>query len=271
MNSSILQHLAPEFEPVAVIWSDTVPADTFQFKKGKFGCVLHLFAEASRRGKTTGGSRESIACNGGRTALGFGNAYIASSELLDRYTALLSKGLKSATDQSAYLARMEASPKSWRDAYEYGERRHCNAELAKEWLLHGVPNYDIQYKYVIFKPLSLTEPDENMRAVIFPVSPIELGALITLAGSVTSGTDPVQVPQGPDCKSISAFVYAQADMAAPRAVLGMWGVEGRQVMHKRFRDDTLTLTLPTPLYRRMEQEADDCVFQTPSWKRISGK
>jgi len=46
------------------------------------------------------------------------------------------------------------------------------------------------------------------------------------------------------------------------------GVNGREVMQKRFRDDTLALTLPIPLYRRMEEEANDCVFQIPSWKRL---
>jgi hypothetical protein len=64
------------------------------------------------------------------------------------------------------------------------------------------------------------------------------------------------------------YLFAQADQAAPRTVLGMLGVDGRKVMHKRFRDDILTLTLPTPLFQRMEQEANDCVFQTPSWKDL---
>jgi hypothetical protein len=141
--------------------------------------------------------------------------------------------------------------------------------LAKEWILHGLPRYEIPQKYVLFKPLSRTAPDENVRAVIFPASPVELSGLVTLAGSVMPGTDPVQVPQGPACTSISAFAYAQAELSAPRAVLGMLDVDGREVMRKRFRDDTLTLTLPAPLFQRMEQEADDCVFQTPSWKNLT--
>jgi hypothetical protein len=118
--------------------------------------------------------------------------------------------------------------------------------------------------------LRRTASDENVRAVIFPVNPVELAGLVTLAGSVMPGTDTVQVPQGADCNRITAFAYAQADIAAPRAVLGMLGVDGREVMHKRFREDILTLTLPMPLYRRMDQVADDCVFQTPSWQGLFG-
>ena len=193
MESVIAKILKPEFTPVAVVWSNTIPENTFQFKKGKFGCILYLFAEASRRGKVTGGSRESIACNGGRAAFGLGVDFDASKELLDRYAAVFSKGIKSANDQKAYRKRMEAAPKSWRALYEYGERRHCNAELAKAWILNGLPRYNVQYKYVLFKPLSRTDSDDNIRAVIFPVNPVELSGLITLAGSVMSGTDPVQV------------------------------------------------------------------------------
>jgi hypothetical protein len=197
-----------------------------------------------------------------------GVGFDESDELLDRYAALFSKGLKSAVNQEAYRARMEDIPRSWRSLYEHGERRHCNAELAKEWILDGLPRYDITHEYVLFKPLTRTDADENIRAVIFPVSPVELAGLATLAGSVMQGTDPVRVPQGADCCSIAAFAYAEADTGAPRAVLGMLGVDGRKMMRKRFRDDTLTFTLPTPLFERMEQEAHDCVFQTPSWNDL---
>jgi len=260
--------MQPEFEPVTVVWSNTIPADALQFKPGKFGCVLYLFAEAARHGRVAGGNRESIACEGGRAAMGLGVDLDASDELLDRYVAVFSKGLKSTSNPVAYRARMEAAPRSWAPLYEYGERRHCNAELARDWILKELPRYDIPYEYVLFKPLRLTDPDENIRAVIFPVNVVELAALVTLAGSVMQGTDPVRVPQGADCNSIGAFVYQEADTAAPRAVLGMLGAEGREMMHKRFHDDTLTLTLPVQLFHSMEQEANDCIFQIPSWKNL---
>lgn len=271
MESAIVKNLQPEFEPVSVVWSNKIPDDALQFKKGKFGCILYLFAEAAIRGRIAGGNRETITCNGGRAALGLGIDFDASEELLDRYAAVFSKGLKSAINQKAYRARMETAPKNWRDLYQYGERRHCNAELSKDWILRGLPRYDIPYEYALFKPLSLTGSDENIRAVIFPVNPVELSGLITLAGSVMPGTDPVQVPQGADCNSIAAFAYAQAESVDPRAVLGMLDIDGREVMRRRFRDDILTFTLPIPLFQRMEKEADDSVFQIPSWKRLVGR
>lgn len=271
MESLIVNNLRPEFDPVTVVWSDAIPADAFQFKPGKFGCVLYLFAEASTGGRIAGGSRESVLCTGGRAALGFGCDFDISDEQLDQHAAMFSKGLQSTSNLAAYQAVMDAAPRNWRDLYEYGERRHCSAELAREWILHELPRYDIRHKYVLFKPLSLTSADENIRAVIFPVNPVELSGLVTLAGSVMQGSDPLRAPQGTDCCGIAAFAYAEAELAAPRAVLGMMGSDGRKVMRGRFRDDIMTLTLPAPLFFRMELEADDCVFQLPSWKKIVGR
>ncbi len=271
MESEIVRYLQPEFAPVALVWSDSIPDDALQFKKGRFGCILYLFAEASRRGRVAGGSRESVTCNGGRAALGLGVDFDESEEQLDRYAAVFSKGLRSARDQEAYRAHIQAASKSWRSLYEDGERRHHNAELAREWICEELPRYDIPFEYVWFKPLSLANPDENIRSVIFPVNPVELAGLVTLAGSVMGGTDPVRVPQGPDCTSLGAFAYAEGESKAPRAVLGMMDVNGREAMRKRFREDILTLTVPRPLFEQMEKEASDSVFQLPSWQALVGR
>jgi hypothetical protein len=131
-----------------------------------------------------------------------------------------------------------------------------------------MPRYDIPNRYVFFKPLSATDPDDDIRVVIFPVSPVELSGLVTLLGSVVDGTDPVQVPQGADCFRIASFAYAQYDAESPRAVLGMLAVDGREVMRRRFHDDTLTLTLPMPLFGRLEREAGNSVLQIPGWSSL---
>ncbi|MBG0775520.1 MAG: DUF169 domain-containing protein [Desulfovibrionaceae bacterium] len=271
MESAIVRHLQPTFEPVAVVWSDMLPADAFQFKAGRFGCILHLFAEASRRGRIAAADRESVACPGGRAALGFGVEFDASADALDHFAALFSKGLAAAENREAYRSVLEAAPRQWRDMYEYGERMHCSLEAAKEWIRHGLPRYDAPCRYVLFKPLRRTDADEDIRAVIFPVSPVELAGLTTLAGSVLPGTDPVQVPTGADCNSITAFAHAQGAAAEPRAVLGMLGIDGREVMRRRFQEATLTLTLPRSLFERMEAEADDSVFRIPAWRKLVGR
>jgi hypothetical protein len=44
--------------------------------------------------------------------------------------------------------------------------------------------------------------------------------------------------------------------------------DGREVMRRRFRDDTLTLTVPMPLYLRLAREATDSVLKTPAWLEL---
>lgn len=268
MQSKVVEHLKPVFEPVGVVWSDTIPDDALEFKEGRFGCILNLFTEASRRGRVAGGSRETILCPGGRAALGLGVDFLESGPQLDHYAAIFSKGLESARDRTGHRQRMERARPAWRPLYELGERRHCSFDMAREWLLHCLPRYDISSRYVLFKPLSGTDPEDDTRAVIFPLSPVELAGLTTLLGSVVEGADPIQVPQGADCFRIGCFAYAQCEAESPRAVLGMLDIDGREVMRRRFRDDTLTLTIPMPLYRRLEREASCSVLQTPAWSKL---
>jgi hypothetical protein len=268
VKSAVVENLNPEFEPVAVVWSDSIPDNALQFKEGRFGCILYLFAEASRRGRVAGGSRDTVVCPGGRAAFGFGIDIVESKPRLDHLAALFSKGLESARDKAAYREKIEAARPSWRPILEFGERRHCSFDMAKKWIVDCLPRYDVANRYVLFKPLSRTDPDEDTRAVIFPISPLELAGLTTLLGSVVDGTDPVHVPQGADCLRIGCFAYDQYDAEPPRAVLGMLDVDGREVMRKRFRDDTLTLTIPMPLFLRIEEEAGNSVLQIPAWSKL---
>ena len=268
MKSTVVDHLEPEFEPVALVWSDEIPQGAVEFKAGRFGCILNLFAEASRRGRVAGGSRDTVVCSGGRAAMGFGADIAEPEDRLDHYSAFFSKGLASARDKQAYRKKMESVKDSWRPLYKLGERHHCSFDLAREWIATCLPRYDIPHRYALFKPLRTTEADENIRSVTFPVSPLELAGLVTLAGSVVAGADPVHVPQGADCLHLGCFAYDQSDAEHPRAVLGMVGVDGRKLMHRRFHDDTLTLTVPWPLFLRMEEEAADSVLEIPGWTAL---
>lgn len=268
MKSSIVEHLEPEFEPVAVVWSDEIPDGAVEFKEGRFCCILNLFAEASRRGRIAGGCRETIACPGGRAALGFGVDFVESEERLDHSSTIFSKGLAAARDSEAYREKMESVRASWRPLYEFGERRHCSFDMARKWIANCLPRYDIPHRYVLFKPLRDTGSGDNIRSVIFPVNPLELAGLVTLLGSVVEGADPVHVPQGADCFGLGCFAYDQFDAEPPRAVLGMVGVDGREIMQRRFHHDTLTLTIPLPLFERMEKEAGDSVLTIPGWSAL---
>jgi uncharacterized protein (DUF169 family) len=271
MNSKVVTYLAPEFEPVAVEWSETLPEDAIEFKPGKFGCILNLFAEASRKGRVAGGSRDTIVCSGARAALGFGAEVLESEAELDRLAAVFSKGLESARDKESYQRTMDAAPQHWQPLYEFGERRHCSFEAARRWIQESFPRHETPTSYVLFKPLSRADVGDDIRAVVFLVSPLELAGLSTLLGSVMDGADPIQVLQGPDCFRITGFAFDQNDAESSRAILGMLDVDGRELMRRRFRDDTLTVTVPMSLFLRIEEEAASSVLTTPRWSRLRGR
>lgn len=270
MDSSIVAHLHPEFEPVALVWSDRIPEGAVEFKAGRFGCILNLFAEASRKGRVAGGSRDTIVCPGRRAALGFGVDLIEPEERLDHFSAFFSKGLSAARDKDIYRTKMESAKESSRPRLEFGERDHCSFDMARKWITDYLPRYDISSRYVLFKPLRAVDPEDEIRSVIFPVSPVELAGLVTLLGSVVDGPGCVTVPKGADCLRLGCSAYDLHDADPPRAVLGMLAVDGRTVMRERFREDTLTLTIPKPLFLRMEEEAADSVLTIPGWTALRG-
>ena len=201
-------------------------------------------------------------------ALGLGTDLLDSEDQIENNAAVNSKGLAATPNREAYRAQMDGARPIWRPLYEFGERRHCSFEMASRWLLHEAPRYETPTRHVLFKPLSRTTPEDSVRAVIFLVSPLELAGLVTLLGSVLEGADPLQAPPGPDCFRIAGFAQAQHEARLPRAVLGMLDVDGRELMKRRFRSDTLSLALPMPLFRRLEAEAGDSVLQTPGWQGL---
>jgi hypothetical protein len=48
----------------------------------------------------------------------------------------------------------------------------------------------------------------------------------------------------------------------------MLDVDGREIMHRKFRDDTVSLTIPMPLFELMEREAADSILQLPGWRKL---
>lgn len=89
-----------------------------------------------------------------------------------------------------------------------------------------------------------------------------------MGGSLAADLNPLKAPPGADCFRIASFAYPRPDQEAPRAVLGMLDVDGREVMRRRFNDSTLTVAVPWPLFERMEREAPDSVLELPAWKDL---
>jgi hypothetical protein len=135
---------------------------------------------------------------------------------------------------------------------------------------HDLPKTDIRENYVLFTPLEAVNSPETPIVVVFVADALQLSGLVTLAGAVIEGIDPVIVPPGAACQQIGAYAYDQARSDNPRAVLGYTDLSARYSIGHVLDNRYLTLALPYSLYLRMEEEAVDGVFDGPLWQNLIG-
>ena len=89
---------------------------------------------------------------------------------------------------------------------ERGSRK--NPSVAQEFV-HALPFYDVPTEYVLFKPLSLTEPDEMIKSVIFLANPDQISVLSIMAnyhrGQITDGV--VVAAGASGCQAFGVCTY----------------------------------------------------------------
>lgn len=151
-----------------------------------------------------------------------------------------------------------------------GERFFPSQECAYRWITEGLPIYDFPEKYVILKPLTALAEKEVPQSVIFTVNPLELTALMMLAGSISGGNKMAlaPTPQSSACQVIGAHVFRQAESESPCAVLGLFDLAARFYTRKWIPDEYLTYAVPWKLYLQLEKAALDGVFQSTVWKDL---
>ncbi len=91
MESKIAKAVGLKYNPVAILLADHKPENGLQFKKGKWGCVMFMFANAAK-GKTAAFDAETYGCWGGGVGLGFGNAYLHFPGGVECFSYFLSSG-----------------------------------------------------------------------------------------------------------------------------------------------------------------------------------
>ena len=270
MKSKVVEKLKPKFETMALVRSNNKPANTMQAVKGRYFCIMTMFAKAVTEKRTIVFDRETYGCPGASAGLGFGSGY--GNKAFGGYevfAAFFSKGLSVADDKELYKAIVGKMPLRERRKFIEGERFHCSKEKAYKWITQELPIYDFPEKYRIVKPLSEVTEEEIPESVIFTVNPIQLTALITLVGAFTDGINETVTPQGAACQMIGAYVFKESRSDNPKAVLGMLDLAARKNIGKLLPNDVLTYSVPWKLFLQMEQEANDSVFESPIWKDIS--
>jgi len=264
MQSKLAESLKLKYNPVAIIWSDEMPDDVKQFKPGKWGCVMSLFAQAAI-GATAVFDRDTYGCMGGGTGLGFGNRYPQSPEGFEDFCYFLSTG-KGGDEKDIKIER-EVRRRSIR-YYVEGEGYIKSPELAGKFI-RQLPIIDIQAKYVIFKPLPEVSDDaEEPKVVIFTADPDQLSALTVLANYARDTNDNVYSPFGAGCQSIGILAYKEIDAENPRAVIGMNDISSRNYTKRIFGHNCLTFTVPYKMYLEMESNVEGSFLEREAWKKL---
>jgi hypothetical protein len=72
------------------------------------------------------------------------------------------------------------------------------------------------------------------------------------------------------CQQIGAYAYSEARREHPRAVLGNTDLAARVTIGRSIPENIFTFAVPFSLFREMEEEAEDGVFDGPIWKELTG-
>jgi uncharacterized protein (DUF169 family) len=247
MPTKLPEALALHHPPLAILLTDTRPAEATQFQQGKFGCVAAMLL-ASSKGKTVIFDRQTYGCPGGGTGLGFGEAYKGFP--LD---CLLSTG------GPAQLGNGRTQD------FGEGERFFQNPLTVRRWM-DQLPIQDVPTQYIVVKPLDQVMEHEQPALVYFLVNPDQLSALVFLANYRRGDLEPVTAPWGAACQSI-LFALAELERERPRGIIGFFDISQRH----RIDRDVLSFTVPWALFEEMEGNVEGSFLETEAWGKIRGR
>ncbi|MBW2040246.1 MAG: DUF169 domain-containing protein [Deltaproteobacteria bacterium] len=268
MESKIAGALDLKYHPVALIWTDEKPQNALQFKKGKWGCVMFMFASAAK-GKTTVFDRQTYGCWGGGVGLGFGNQYVNFPGGIDCFYHFLSTGNEQ-WDQGRKVGEAigKAGRGEFTDDFMYGERYVESPELVKRFV-ELLPIVDIPAKYVVFKPLKDADlRKEEPVVIVFLADPDQLSALVILANYGREGNENVIIPYAAGCQTIGIYPYKEVRAEKPRAVVGFTDISARKNVRKQLGKDLLSFAVPFTMFQEMEGNVEGSFLQRETWKAL---
>ncbi|WP_022851919.1 DUF169 domain-containing protein [Limisalsivibrio acetivorans] len=239
MKSILAEKLHLKYQPAAVIFTDEKPEDAQEFKPGKWGCNMGLMNNVIKKGKTAVFGRETFGCIGGQGGLCLGDSY---DTFPGGFGYFLSYGRG--------------------EGYPEGERYQKDPE-STERFRQALGIKDIDYKYVVYKPLSKTDESENVIAVVFYVNPDQLSACVVLA-NFRGTLDNVRMPFGAGCHSMTLAAYNESLKEEPKAIAGMTDITVRPMADP----DMLMFTMPLKRFNIMEEDAPESFLELESWKKL---
>jgi len=268
IKSDIAEKAGLKTEPVAIVWSNTKPEHVLEIRPGTWACLMWFYAKAALEGKVTALSRNAFGCSGGAMGIGFGRPFEKhSSGNEENFCCFLSNGREGSKDTDAYDTQLESISNSHqKEMLIVGERIKKNPSIAKEFL-KALPFYDVPTEYVLFKPLSLTEPDEMIKSIIFLANPDQISVLSILAnyhrGQITDGV--VVAAGAAGCQAIGVCTYNEEKSENPRAIVGLTDLMARKSVRRTLGSDKLTFSVPYRLFLEMETNVPGSILESELW------
>jgi len=265
MESKIANAVGLKYNPVAVVLADAKPENVLQFKKGKWGCVMFMFANAAK-GKTAAFDSETYGCWGGGVGLGFGNAYLHFPGGVDCFAHFLSSGnINWEKGKEVAKAMGGAAGKEFTEDFLHGEGYVKTPELVKQWL-GEIPITEIKSRYVVFKPLSEIDfKMEQPETVIFLADPDQLSALVILANYARDGMDNAIIPWAAGCQTIGILPFREAKAKTPRAVVGLTDISARKYVRNLLGSQFLSFAMPWQMFLEMENNVEGSFLEKHTW------
>ena len=270
MKSAIAEAIKLESEPVALLWSDTLPESALQFEAGKWGCAMSLIAAAAR-GKLVALDREHFGCVGGGVGLGFGNQYEQFPGGVEGFSHFLANGNELTPQGPAIAASMVASGarQDFCDHFLHGERYRQNPELVRQYVAN-LPITEVPTRYVVFKALAdLAEGEEPISITLF-VNADQLSACVVLANYDRADVDSVGIPHVAACQVVGLLSYAEAATGWPRCLVGLTDLSARQYLRGVLGSDKLSFTMPWRRFLQMEANVAGSFLENTIWRNLIG-
>jgi uncharacterized protein (DUF169 family) len=269
MQSKIADSVGLQTHPVALVWADSAPEAALQFKPGRWGCVMSLFATVAAKGKTGVFDRQTYGCWGGGVGLGFGNRYETFPGGLDGFYGFLSDGNeKSEIGRQIGQGLAQAGATQLADDFLLGERYVRDPECTKKFL-QTLPIRDVPTKYIVVKPLEQTDSEkDDIKSVTFFVEPDALSALVVLANYAQPELENVAIPWAAACQVLGILGYRELEREHPRALVGLTDISARRSVRSSLGKHVLSFTAPWPLFLEMEKHAKGSFLERKTWRSL---
>ena len=135
MNSKLVNAIGLKMHAVALTWADAAPQGSIQFKPGRWGCVVSVFATVAAKGRVGAFDRKTYGCWGGGVGLGFCNCHESFPGGIEGFCRFLAQGNENSEDAERVGKQFARwGDRQFADDFLHGERYLKTAHVTRRFL-----------------------------------------------------------------------------------------------------------------------------------------